>query len=424
MSNIPTFTTEELHDSWRESPNQWGHSRHNLSPFVGSFPPELAHYFLNWFEFGTEYEAKTVLDPFCGGGTTLLESVLLDNNVIGNDALDYATVVSQAKCELVSDEDFYDRISSIRQEAKHVENDNMELLDNDDVSVFFSDYTLDQLLRVREIISESTDPVDVYIKALVCGIIHGPTKLYLSVPTKDSYATSTNAMRRSIKEKGLSVPERDVFEKVIEKHNIVTNNSFSHSNRVDIRNQDARDLSIQSVTVDMILTSPPYMQVLDYTWNNWIRLWWLGNSRRNERDDLVLTSSEEKYRSFVQSVLEEMNRVLTDDGIAVVVVGDVKKELANTTRLINTANLFIEEASDIGLHAQLIVNDDYGMDGRTFTMFNQTKYDYDENDDKSITPIDRCVVLSPQKNRTIPHQPSINWELKEYTGQKSLSQWS
>jgi len=258
----------------------------------------------------------------------------------------------------------------------------------------------------------------------VCGILHGPSQLYLSVPTKDSYATSPNAMRNTIKENDLVAPERNVFENIKKKHEKVSENPFSHTQRVQITNADVRNLSIQPNSVDMILTSPPYMQVLDYTWNNWLRVWWLGNNRKSEQEKLVLTASENKYRIFVRETLKEMERVLTDNGVIVIVVGDVKKQLANKTELINTARLFIEEASETGLVPQMIVNDDYGLEGRTFTVFNETKYDYDSEDDERITPIDRCVVFSGNQNKNIPQQPRINWKLKEYTGQQPITDWS
>jgi DNA modification methylase len=60
--------TTGLQSTWKEAPRGWGHSLHRLSPYIGGFPPALAHYFIRRFSD----VGDTVLDPFSGGGTTPL----------------------------------------------------------------------------------------------------------------------------------------------------------------------------------------------------------------------------------------------------------------------------------------------------------------------------------------------------------------
>jgi hypothetical protein len=69
-------TTVNLESTWKDASQRWGHSLHRLAPYVGGFPPSLAHYFIRRFSD----EGDTVLDPFCGGGTTPLEAALQKRN--------------------------------------------------------------------------------------------------------------------------------------------------------------------------------------------------------------------------------------------------------------------------------------------------------------------------------------------------------
>jgi DNA modification methylase len=159
------------------------------------------------------------------------------------------------------------------------------------------------------------------------------------------------------------------------------------------------------------------MRVLDYTWNNWIRLWWLGEDRKEERGNLDLTSDVSKYRSFMRDCIEEMYRVLDEDGVAVLVVGDVKKNLSGGPEIHNTARYIAEEAvENTGFDVHEVIEDDYNVDNRGYVVFNQLKYNYDreEKEAKSKVPIDRCLVLK-KGDPDLPEAPEIDWDAVEYS---------
>jgi len=90
--------------------------------------------------------------------------------------------------------------------------------------------------------------------------------------------------------------------------------------------------------IKLIITSPPYLKVINYGKYNWIRLWLLdGDSREVDQtlridkayiqsqkiqlsDDLKL----EQYLNFMQQLIQSWEQLLTDDGLAVIVIGDVE----------------------------------------------------------------------------------------------------
>ncbi len=75
---------------------------HRLHPYKGKFIPQLVEYFLDNHtdEFKTEVffkKGQTVLDPFCGSGTTLVQASELNINAIGIDVSAFNAHISNSK---------------------------------------------------------------------------------------------------------------------------------------------------------------------------------------------------------------------------------------------------------------------------------------------------------------------------------------
>lgn len=404
-------TTEDLESTWRKAPRTWGHSLHRLAPYVGRFPPSLVHYFIRRFSDVDD----TVLDPFCGGGTTPLEAALTKRHGYGNDAFSYAYVLSRAKCNPIGDEKLTNYLDEMLDESKKVDNSEMRLLDNNDLHIFFSDYTLDKILRLREILSSDQSDKGNYLKAAMCGILHGPSKMYLSLQTKDTYSGTANYVKKYAERNGLTRPERDIRPKVLRKQELVQDDYIPSwlSSRTKITRSDARDLPYPQESVDLIVTSPPYMQTLDYTWNNWLRLWWLNEDRKEERDNIDITQDTSKYRTFMRECLRKMYDVLASDSVAVLIVGDVTKHLTNRKETLNVAGYLADEArenTEFDVHG--IIDDSYGVDSRSYVVFNRLKYDYDD-EDESKENIDRCLLLK-KGSPDMSFIPKIDWEKDLY----------
>jgi hypothetical protein len=181
---------------------------------------------------------------------------------------------------------------------------------------------------------------------------------------------------------------------------------------------DSRKIqTVASESVDLILTSPPYLAVLDYTWNNWVRVWWLGRDRAAERTNLILTRREDIYQQFMHDTLMEMYRVLRPNSAAVIVVGDVKRGVNAKTEILNSALLIWELARRIGFSVEMLINDTYDLHNRSMLVYNSLKWSYgtDEHEAKSSVLVDRCLVLAKGsirwRNRPIEWRPLDNVQL-------------
>ena len=97
------FTSNKLHDALKSldrriSPSQTSVYTHGLHPYVAKFMPHFPNLFINLFSQRNE----TVLDPMCGSGTTLVESLLNGRNAVGVDIDPLARLISSVATSKVS----------------------------------------------------------------------------------------------------------------------------------------------------------------------------------------------------------------------------------------------------------------------------------------------------------------------------------
>jgi DNA modification methylase len=86
--------------------------------------------------------------------------------------------------------------------------------------------------------------------------------------------------------------------------------------------------------VDLIITSPPFLNVINYIDDNWLRFWFLGYDRNKLRNILVQTGNIEEYRYFIKKSMQEMNKVLKKGKYCIIEVGDVRKGKINLDEFI------------------------------------------------------------------------------------------
>ncbi|GAB4311783.1 MAG: DNA methylase [Promethearchaeota archaeon] len=385
VESLKAIQSRELPGTWRDKRKGWGHAFHKLAPFVGGFPPRMANFFVRAFTTPGE----VVLDPFSGGGTAPLEACVTGRVGWGLDAFPYAYVLTRAKVEPVSAQTAWRAFNALEKEAAAIERVD---LDEEDVRAFYHPDTLSQLLRFRAALARRPDsPTFNFLRAVFCAILHGPSKMFLSWPMKETCSSTVGYIRRYFREHQVRPKRKNVRACFATKMDRTFVDGLPRT-RGRAWLGDARELPVPDASVDFVLTSPPYMRVLDYTWNNWLRIWFLGLDRRSCREKLVLTSSEPRWREFMAACLAEVHRVLKEGRACVIVVGDVKKG----SRVVNSASILAELALEVGLRPACVINDGYATRNRAMLVYNDLKYDsFDRDRDrhKLATPVDRCLVL-------------------------------
>jgi tRNA G10 N-methylase Trm11 len=378
----------EIVDSWKRARDGWGIALHRICSRTGSFPPALAYYFI----MKCSRVGDIVLDPFSGKGTAPLEACLNGRIGIGNDLSPEAYVLTRAKVRPVH----YGRVLKwIEWAGSRMNLSGYDVSGvGDDVRAFFSNYTLRQILAVRDLINE-TDDEDLanFMKALMLGILHGPTRMHLSVRCSHSFSMAPGYVKRYVRENGVRKPRRNVLRCLRMKAERIFRDGIP-AIRGEAYMEDARRLPIEDGSVDLVITSPPYFNMQTYAWDNWLRLWFLGYEYEDVARRLFHTESVERFKLFIRDVLREIFRILKWDRAAVIILGRVKLKGG----IIDMAEVTAPIAEEAGFKVAGIISD---------SIPKSNKYLWYLREDDGVS---REAILELHKGSFKPNPISIDWE--------------
>jgi len=192
------------------------------------------------------------------------------------------------------------------------------------VKVFYHPDTLKQIVVLRNTLIDKNDDLSFFIKGLMLGLLHGSSKIHLSVSCSHAYSMNPYYVRRYIKMHKLTKPYKDVISCLAARAK-----SLLKDGTPKVRGYaylcDSTRLPFKDETFNLIITSPPYFNKHTYAKDNWLRLWFLGfDDYRKVSKKLCSTTSKRKYTDFATKYLKEMYRVLKDNSACFIVVGKIK----------------------------------------------------------------------------------------------------
>jgi SAM-dependent methyltransferase len=362
------------------------HPLHSLSSYLGSFPPRTAREILNkWVP-----ARASVLDPFCGSGTTLLEAKLSGRKSLGIDKNPLAVAITAAKMSEVDLPSVMYRITELAagfQGASPFDDVPRAL------EPIFHPRTLAQLFYLRGALKDDS-PEDAFIRGCILGIMHGKGRKtggtsYLSVDMPNTFSMSPDYVRKYAAANHLVVPPVDVFAKVRDRAEwLLRSGSLPSDPRAHVVEGDATQVhsllpEIGVKSVGAIVTSPPYLGILRYGAFNWIRLWFLNHEPADVDRQLDSTDSLDRYLSFMASFFASSAKVLRPDGVLVCVIGDVVERGQH----LSLANRVWQEIGDLVPFECLHISaDEYDARSKTTRVWGETKKG-------RATPLDRVLVL-------------------------------
>ncbi len=367
-------------------------SFHPLCSYLGAFPPSLASYFIKYF---TDKD-DLVFDPFSGRGTTLLESRILGRNSIASDLNPIALALSRAKSHKLAIQDIFNRIDGLENDydyALFMPEANAQI---DDIHLIYHPRTLAQLCYLRLVLINSKNKIDEYLVGAILGVMHGGESkngksIYASISMPNTFSMSPEYVRRFVQTKQLNREFRDVFN-LLRKKTIRVFEKHKHSDKESIvAESDAKKISKNKILkshigkVDLLLTSPPYLGVVNYARQNWIRSWFLDKDpvevSCNLDDDLNLF----EWISFSKETLIEFKKFLKPNGVAVLVIGDVAKSKDSVIPLAREFVLMVKENK---IFKNTWVFSDYIKESSKTTKI------WGNGKKGKATTIDRIVILS------------------------------
>ncbi|HET9853200.1 MAG TPA: hypothetical protein VFP56_11955, partial [Candidatus Limnocylindrales bacterium] len=200
-----------------------------------------------------------------------------------------------------------------------------------EVALAFHERTFAQLLFLQEALDLDV-PVDRFIAAAIAGILHGKTPSYLSTLMPNTFSMAPRYVRDFAQRTAFQSPDRDAFDRLDAKLTRLFRDPPPRTTGIALLG-DARDAGSRAGEAlrarrlpdraRLVLTSPPYLRVLKYGYYNWLRAWFLGFDAKAIDASLDDAHRRAPYLQFLREVLRDLRPALTDDGIAVLVIGDV-----------------------------------------------------------------------------------------------------
>ena len=337
---------------------------HSLHPYPAKFPPQLPHTIIKQFA----HKRATVLDPFCGSGTTLVEARLLGCNAIGVDVNGLSSLLSKVKAtplsekeltqiksflELIANEDFQWKMKRPTIKVKEI----------DGLEHWFQYNVAEELTHILNLIAELGDEnVRDFLKIVLSSII-----VRVSNQESDTRFAAKNK----------SIPDNFTFGLFLTRANEYLTRIAEYSKKVNgdgylkLLNADSRNLSmLDNESIDIVITSPPYANTYDYYLYHKFRKRWLDldvqyaqyNEIGSRREYSSLKKPAEQWTIDLKKCFSEMFRLIKKDGLAFIVIGDsvIKKELIKIDKVIS------EFMPEIGFEICNIISSDLSEHSRIF----------------------------------------------------------
>lgn len=327
---------------------------HEIS-YRACFKPQLPRFFI---ERLTE-PGDVVYDPFMGRGTTLLESAMLGRVPLGCDINPLSRVLLSPRLNPPEIDEVEKRLEALPLDGK---SDELP----EDLLVFYHPETLRELVALRSYFLEreaeagTLDPVDDWIRMVATNRLTGHSSGFFSVYTLPPNQATSVASQRKINEKRNQVPPRREIIPIILKKTRTLLNRLAQEDREAIQSVASRAQlltacaddtpEIADESVALVVTSPPFLDVVDYQRDNWLRCWFNGIDA--SEISIWQLNREDRWMNAMTGVFQELRRVLKPGGLVAFEVGEVRGgELLMET-------LVVPAAGKAGLQAELVVVND------------------------------------------------------------------
>lgn len=311
----PRSTGKALISNWTGSACNNESTLHQLSPYIGKIKSSMAASLVSQFTTGDD----VVYDPFSGSGTIALEAWIAGHPVITNDLSPYANLLTRAKLfPFRSLDDALADIERTSDEATKMR-DGVDLRKVSPwVRQFFHAETLRETIAWVDVLRRRRSW---FLLASLLGILHHQRPGFLSFPSSHTvpYLRIKKFPRfrfpelyeyRSLRDR-LEAKVRRTFRRVPDLDFTLTRRCFSKDSGVLVPHE----------RVDVIITSPPYMRLLDYGRDNRLRLWFLGADDWCSLDKLV-SPGKNTFLELMRHCFTTWKTVLKPYHCCVLVIGE------------------------------------------------------------------------------------------------------
>lgn len=286
---------------------------HALHKYPAKFYPELPRYLIKRYSTAGD----TVLDPFCGSGTTNVEALLAGRHSIGIDIDPLARLLARVKTTPLEEGALWNAYDKMRATIvvllwQYPDDERIRPPDFPNQLKWFDEDALMELACIqRAVNSHECEPaVREFLTVCFSAVI-------LRSSHADNSCAKTCVLRKRAKPYEQGYATR-IFHEQLRK-NIIRVLAFSERvTAVETTiplNMSATDIRLPDASVDIGVTSPPYVNAMDYPRAHQLELYWLGYShdgviglkRRNIGTEMV---TAEQYRELSRMEDPEVDAML------------------------------------------------------------------------------------------------------------------
>jgi hypothetical protein len=310
--------TYYVNEFWTAGQRQ-SHSIHEVS-YRACFKAQLPEFFIARLT----KPGNVVFDPFMGRGTTPVQAALMQRQAFGNDVNPLSVLLSRPRLRPIA-------FQAVAAALITVDWSRGEIA-REDLLAFYHPATLKKLEALRLWLAEhaplgasEVDPVADWIRMVAINRLSGHSPGFFSGRSMPpNQAVSVKAQLKINEKLGVSPPERDVAGVILKKSKTLLKDGCAPSQvRSSLHTGAAWDVpGIPDASVDLTVTSPPFLDIVQYAADNWLRCWFAGIEPDAVAIDMHKT--EEAWTLMVNHVLREQARILRSGGYVAFEVGEVR----------------------------------------------------------------------------------------------------
>lgn len=306
-----------INEFWTAGQRQ-SHSIHEVS-YRACFKAQLPEFFISRLT----RPGDVVFDPFMGRGTTPVQAALMGRQAFGNDINPLSVLLTRPRLRPITLQEVSSALQTVDWSKGEIE--------REDLLAFYHPETLKKLEALRLWIAQraplggDADHVTDWIRMVAINRLSGHSPGFFSGRSMPpNQAVSIKAQLRINEKLGVLPPERDVAAVILKKSkSLLRDGSVPSHVRGNLQTGSAWDVpEIADASVDLTVTSPPFLDIVQYATDNWLRCWFAGIDPRTVAMDMHRT--EEAWTAMVRRVLCEQARILRSGGYVAFEVGEVR----------------------------------------------------------------------------------------------------
>lgn len=311
-----------VNEFWTSGQRQ-AHALHEIS-YRACFKAQLPAFFIDRLSG----PGDVVFDPFMGRGTTLLQAALMGRAAYGNDVNPLSTLLTRPRLKPMTLEDVCAALTTVDWSKGGAA--------RQDLLAFYHPTTLRRLEALRDWLKTRGDePAADWVRMVAINRLSGHSPGFFSGRSMPpNQAVSVKAQLKINEKLGVSPPERDVVAVILKKTKSLLRDGAAPSNiRSGLHVGPAwRTPGMADGSVDLVVTSPPFLDIVAYSADNWLRCWFVGIDP--ETVAIAHHRSERAWQAMVRDTLGELARVVRSGGHIAFEVGEVRKGSVLLERLV------------------------------------------------------------------------------------------